>query len=164
MNTSADDVTTSRDLARRARELGIVLPEPPSPKGAYLPAVVVDNLVYTSGMGPMLRGTRHHVGYVGSDVTVAQAREAALIAAVNALVAALAAIGGVERLDRLVRLTGYVRSATGFIEQAAVVDRASTVLQDLLGGRGRHARSAVGVAELPFGIAVEVDLLAAVRR
>ncbi|TYB41856.1 RidA family protein [Actinomadura chibensis] len=160
---STEPPLTTELLRRRAAAQGVELPSPPEPKGSYRPAVVHRGTVYTSGVGPMLRGQRLHSGYVGGDVTVEQAQEAAAVAAVNALTAACAAVGGVESIERLVKLTAFVRSAPGFTRQSAVIDRASSVLHELLGERGRHARSAVGVAELPFGICVEIELLAACR-
>ncbi len=154
---------TAAVLEQRAASLGVQLPPPPTPRGRYTPAVIHGGVIYTSGVGPMLNGRRHHSGYVGGDVTIEQAQQAAAIAAVNALTCASAAAGGVESLERLIKLTGFVRSAPGFTDQAAVVDGASSVLQGLLGDRGAHARSAVGVAELPFGICVEIELVAAHR-
>lgn len=151
------------ELERRAERRGLVLPAPPAPQGAYRPAVVAGGMVFTSGMGPMLDGTRRHLGYVGADVTTEEGRDAARIAVVNALMAAIDAAGGIENIASIVRVTGFVRSAPGFIQQTKVVDAASEVLHDLLGEAGAHARSAVGVAELPFGIPVEIELTALLR-
>lgn len=154
---------TQEHLERRARTLGIELPNPPAPKGSYRPSTTHDRLIYTSGVGPMLNGTRLHCGYVGGGVSIDQAQEAAAVAAVNALAAVCAGAGGVESIDRLLKLTGFIRSAPGFTQQSVVLDRASEVLHKLLGERGTHARSAVGVAELPFGICVEIEIVAALR-
>lgn len=160
---STEPPLTTELFRRRAAKLGVELPDPPQPKGSYRPAVLHRGIVHTSGVGPMLHGRRLHSGYVGGDVTVEQAQQAAVVAAVNALTAACAAAGGVESIDRLIKLTAFVRSAPRFTEQNTVIDRASAVLHELLGERGRHARSTVGVAELPFGICVEIELLAACR-
>lgn len=160
---STEPPLTAQTLQQRAAALGVELPAPPHPKGAYRPAVIHGGVIYTSGVGPMLHGQRLHSGYVGGDVTVEQAQHAAVVAAVNALTSACAAAGGAESLDRLIKLTAYVRSAAGFTQQSTVIDRASSVLHELLGERGTHARSAVGVAELPFGICVEIELTAACR-
>lgn len=160
---STEPPLTAEVLQQRAALLGIELPDPPSPKGSYRPAVIHGGVIYTSGVGPMLHGRRLHSGYVGGDVTVEQAQQAAVVAAVNALTSACAAVGGIESVDRLIKLTAFVRSAPGFTQQSTVIDRASSVLHELLGERGTHARSAVGVAELPFGICVEIELMAARR-
>lgn len=152
---------TRSELFARADELAITLPQTPTPKGDYRPAVVHHGLIYTSGMGTMLDGVRHHVGYVGAEVTLGDAQDAAVISALNALMAAVDAAGGVENIDRIIRMTGFVRSAPLFTQQSAVLDKASQVLVQLLGDRGVHARSAIGVAELPFGIPVEIELIVA---
>lgn len=151
------------ELSHRLVAMGIALPETPAPKGVYRPAVAAAGFVFTSGMGPIRNGTRHHLGYLGGDVSVEQGREAASIAVINALAAAIEAAGGISRIDRIVRITGFVRSVPGFIEQTRVVDGASETLEALLGEAGAHARSAVGVAELPFGIPVEIEMVASVR-
>lgn len=158
-----DHVTTAQELTARALALGIEIPCAPSPKGAYLPALEHHGLIYTSGMGTMVGGVRHHIGYVGAEVSIEQAREAAAIATVNALAAAIAKADGIENIERVLRLTGYVRSARGFTEQTQVVDGGSVALTGLLGEAGTHVRSAIGVSELPYGIPVEVELIV-VRR
>lgn len=155
---------TTEQLIARARDCGIELPVAPEPKGDYRSATVHGDVVYTAGMGTAVHGVRQHVGYVGADVDLEQAQEAAVIATMNALAAAIAAVGGIENIERIVRITGYVRSAPGFTGQSAVLDIASQRLAALLGSRGVHVRSAVGVAELPFGIPVEVEMIAACRR
>lgn len=147
----------------RAKELGIEIPITPIPQGNYVPALEVGNLAFSSGMGPMLNGIRHNVGYVGSEITIEQASESAKIAVLNALSAFRSSLGQLDQIDRIVRLTGYVRSAPGFCDQVRVIDAASKLLIDLFGDRGRHVRSAIGVAELPFGIPVEIELIAQIR-
>ena len=150
-------------IEARAKELGIEIPPTPTPQGNYLPALVIDNFVFTSGMGPMLNGMRLNIGYVGSEITIEQASESAKIAVLNALSAFRSSLGHLDQLERIVRLTGYVRSAPGFCEQVKVIDAASKLLTDLFGDRGKHVRSAIGVAELPFGIPVEIELIAKIR-
>ena len=124
-----------------------------------MPAVLVRDLVFTSGMGPVRAGVRHHVGYVGGDISLTQAAEAAEIATLNA-VAAVGSVVDLDRVDGIVRLTGYVRSARWFTDQPKVVDAASRLLARLFHDAAPHARTAVGVAELPFGISVEIELIA----
>ena len=157
MNIYGDKIET------RARELGIEIPITPKPQGNYTPALVVDNLVFTSGMGPILHGIRHNLGYVGGDVTIEKASDSAEIAVLNALSALRSALESLDQIERIIRLTGYVRSAPGFGSQASVIDAASNLLVELFGEKGRHVRSAIGVAELPFGIPVEIELIAQIK-
>lgn len=150
-------------IERRALTLGIELPPIPRPQGSYTPALVVNGMAFTSGMGPMQNGVRRNLGYVGGDVTVEDASEAARIAVLNALSALRWVLGSLDEIIRIIRLTGYVRSAPGFCSQITVIDAASNILLDLFQEKGEHVRSALGVAELPFGIPVEIELLAQVK-
>lgn len=157
MNNTTDKIET------RALELGIEIPVTPKPQGNYTPALAVGNLVFTSGMGPILNGVRDNLGYVGADVTVEKASDSARIAVLNALSAIRSSFGSLDEIERIVRLTGYVRSAPGFGSQTIVIDAASNLLVELFGEKGRHVRSAIGVAELPFGIPVEIELIAQLK-
>jgi enamine deaminase RidA (YjgF/YER057c/UK114 family) len=147
-------------VLQAARRLGITIPPCPRPAGAYRPAVLVGDIAYTSGMGPARDGVRHHVGYVGGDISVGEAMDAARIAVLNAVATLQSVASSLDQVRRIVRLTGYVRSAPGFGDQPKVVDAASELLEQLFGEAGAHARSAIGVAELPFGISVEIELIA----
>lgn len=133
------------------------------PQGAYVPAVVHGGLAWTAGMTPRRHGELLVRGTVGREVGVAAAREAAGIAAGNTLTALAEALGGLDAVERCLKLTVFVAAVEGFTEHAAVADGASAVLTERLGERGVVARSAVGVATLPSGAPVEVELLAAVR-
>jgi enamine deaminase RidA (YjgF/YER057c/UK114 family) len=143
-------------LARLA-ELGIELPEVPAPAGAYVPAVRTGNLVYTSGQ--IARG---HSGKVGAEISEADAKDAARGCALNAL-AAVDALVGLDAVVRVVKVLGFVASAPGFTGQPGVINGASELLGEVFGEAGAHARSAVGVAELPLGVPVEVELIVEVR-
>lgn len=154
---------TDGRIEKRASELNITIPESPKPQGNYRPALVTGNLAFTSGMGPILNGVRRNIGYVGGDTTVKQAAESARIAVLNALGALRSILGDLDRIECVIRLTGYVRSAPGFCEQIEVMDAASDLLFELFGESGRHVRSAIGVAELPFGIPVEIELIVQVK-
>ena len=145
-------------VAGRLREMGLELP-PPFSAGSYVSAVSAGNLVFVSGSGPQLPGGGFVTGKVGADVDVDQAKEAARLCALASLTALQSEIGDLERVARIVKLLGFVNSAPGFGEQPKVIDGASGLLISLFGDRGRHARSAVGVAELPFNIAVEVEMV-----
>ncbi len=139
-------------LARLA-ELGIELPEVPAPAGAYVPAVRTGNLVYTSG-----QVARGRSGKVGAEVSEADAKAAARSCALNAL-AAVDALVGLDSVTAVVKVTGFVASAPGFTDQPAVLNGASELLGEVFGDAGVHARSAVGVAELPKGSPVEVEIV-----
>jgi enamine deaminase RidA (YjgF/YER057c/UK114 family) len=133
------------------------------PQGAYVPAVVHGGMVWTAGMTPRRDGQLLVRGTVGREVDVAAAREAAGIAAGNTLTAIAEALGSLDAVERCLKLTVFVAAVEGFTEHSAVADGASAVLVERLGERGVVARSAVGVATLPSGAPVEVELLAAVR-
>lgn len=145
-------------LAELGIELGTVVP----PLAAYIPAKVHGDLVYTSGQLPMVDGAMPATGKVGDGEGCVSADEAASLArqcALNAIAAAAAAVGGVDRLTGVVKVTGFVASAPEFIGHPAVINGASTVLGEIFGDAGRHARSAVGVAALPIDSPVEVEVV-----
>lgn len=137
------------------------LPSTPRPQGRYVPATATETLVLTAGMTPRIEGRLQHTGSVGDQVSVAQAREAAGIAVANALAAAVAVVGSLDGIDRALRLTVFVNAVPGFTEHSQVADGASDRLVELLGERGVVVRSAVGVASLPGGACVEVELTCA---
>ena len=149
------------DAYGRLAELGLTLPQVVPPLAAYLPAVQSGNHVYVSGQLPMVEGKLPYVGKVGADVTVDQGHELARICALNAL-AAIDSLVGLGRIVKIVKITGFVASAEGFTGQPAVVNGASELFGEVLGELGRHARSAVGVADLPLGAPVEVEVIAEV--
>ncbi|MCC7271898.1 MAG: RidA family protein [Alphaproteobacteria bacterium] len=148
---------------KRLAELGIVLPPPRSPAFAYVPVAVHGGLAWVSGQLPWVGDTLMARGRLGAEIDVAAGRECARCCLLNGLAVLRAAIGSLDRVERIVKVVGFVASAPGFVEQPAVVDGASTLLGELFGEAGRHARSAVGVAELPRGIPVEIEFTAAVR-
>jgi enamine deaminase RidA (YjgF/YER057c/UK114 family) len=142
----------------RLAELGIDLPVVVKPLGSYVPAVSSGNLVYTSGQLPMQDGKLVQAGKVGVDVTPEQGKELARICALNAL-AAVHSLVGIDAVTQVVKVVGFVASGPGFNGQPGVVNGASDLLADVFGDRGVHARSAVGVAELPLDAPVEVELV-----
>lgn len=145
----------------RARSIGIKIPQAATPLGAYLLAVQSGSLLFTAGQGPMRDGVPVFKGKVGRDLTVEDAYEAAKLAALNCLAAAKSILGTLDRIERVVKVNGYVNSAPGFTDQPKVMNGASDLLSQLFGEKGRHARTSVGVSELPQGIPVEVDLVLA---
>lgn len=148
--------------SQRLAELGIILPAVAKPLAAYVPAVRTGALVYTSGQLPLQAGDLTHIGKVGAEVTPEQAKVAARTCALNAL-AAIDALVGIDAVIRIVKVVGFVASAPGFSGQPGVVNGASEVLGELFGDAGAHARSAVGVSELPLDAPVEVELIVEVR-
>lgn len=150
-------------VADRLAELGLVLPRVAAPAGAYVPAVATGELVFTAGQLPFIDGALARTGVLGEDVSVEEAADLAATAALNALAAVADLLDGLDRVVRIVKVTGFVASAPGFTQQPAVINGASKVLVDVFGEHGRHARSAVGVAALPLGSPVEVELVAQFR-
>jgi enamine deaminase RidA (YjgF/YER057c/UK114 family) len=150
------------DAYARLAELGLTLPAVVPPVAAYLPAVQTGNYVYVSGQLPMVEGKLAATGKVGAEVTAEQGTELARICALNAL-AAIESLVGLGRLVKIVKVTGFVASAPGFTGQPAVINGASNLFGDVLGEQGTHARSAVGVAELPLNAPVEVEVIAEVQ-
>ncbi len=144
---------------QRINELGIVLPQVATPAGAYVPAVVSGNLVFTAGQMPLVDGKLAATGKVGKDLTAEQAREIARICALNAVAAVKSVIGDLDRVKKVVKVVGFVSSDPSFSQQPAVVNGASELLEQIFGEKGIHARSAVGVAVLPLDAPVEVELI-----
>ena len=146
----------------RLAELGVELPAVAKPLAAYVSAARTGDLVYTSGQLPTAGGELVRTGKVGADVTPEDAKAAARICALNAL-AAIDALVGLDAVTRVVKVVGFVASAPGFTGQPGVVNGASEFLGEVFGDAGVHARSAVGVAELPLDAPVEVELIVEVR-
>ena len=146
----------------RLAELGIALPQPKAPAFAYVPVAVHGNLAWVSGQLPWIGDMLMDKGKLGQEIDVARGREIARCCLLNGLAVLEAAIGSLDRVERIVKVTGFVASTEGFLEQPAVVDGASTLLGEIFGEAGRHARSAVGVAELPRGVPVEIEFVAAI--
>lgn len=159
--TTRDDVPTSAES--RVRELGIDIPILPPPVAAYVPAVRTGSLVFASGQTPTIDGILQIQGKLGGNVSIEDGQQAARLAAVNCVAEVRGLLGSLDRVARVVRLTGYVASAAGFDQQPMVMNGASRLIEDVFGGIGRHARSAIGVAELPGGAPVEVELIVEVR-
>jgi len=148
---------------KRLAELGIELPQVARPVGAYVPAVRAGKLLFTAGQLPLRNGQLIAVGKVPSDVDLQRAYDAARQAALNALAAVKAETGSLDDIAQVVRMTCFVNSAPGFVDQAKVANGASELLADVFGSAGRHTRCAIGAAELPLNAAVELDLIVELR-
>ena len=144
----------------RLAELGIILPPPPSAVGAYDPWVQTGNLVLTSGQLPWLDGELAYTGRLGDELTVDDGYQAARLCAINAIAQLKAAAGELSRVKQIVRLDGFVHSASGFQNQAQVLNGASELLNDVFGPKGRHTRVALGISEMPLNAAVQLSLSA----
>ena len=145
------------------KELGLELPSPPKPVATYVPAVLAGELLFVSGVLPVRDGRLVQEGKLGRELTVEQGYESARLAVLNALAIVRQELGTLDRVRRVVRLVGHVASAEGFVQQPAVVNGASDLLVKLFGDVGRHARVAVGAAQLPLNAPVELELILQVR-
>ena len=144
--------------AGRLIALGLVLPPVAAPAGMYLPAVRSGSLLFTAGQLPLVDGMLAATGKLGAEIDPARGHELARTCALNAL-AAVDALVGLDAVVRMVKVVGFVASAPGFTDQPVVINGASELLGEVFGAAGTHARSAVGVAELPMGAPVEIELI-----
>jgi enamine deaminase RidA (YjgF/YER057c/UK114 family) len=146
-------------IKEKLASLGLTLPTAAAPVAAYVPAVKTGNLVFTAGQLPVVDGTLVLTGKVGSDVTPEDAKKMAEICALNAL-AAISLVADIDQIEKIVRVGGFVNGVPGFVAIPAVVNGASELLIKLFGDvNGKHARTAVGVAELPLNAPVEIEMI-----
>ena len=149
-------------ITNKLTELGLELPVAVTPAFEYVPVTVHERLAFVSGQLPR-RGETFVTGKLGGDVDVDSGREAARLCILQALACLNQALGSLDRVARILKVTGFVASAPGFNQQPKVVDAASELLVQLFGEAGRHARSAIGVCELPRNAAVEIELVVALH-
>lgn len=149
-------------IEERLTELGIALPATPAPVASYVPVRVAGGLAFVAGQIPLEAGEVLSAGRLGAEVTLQQGAEATRRCALQALSALRDALGSLDRVRHIVKVEVFVASAPGFVDQPKVANGASDALVEILGDAGRHARAAVGVAELPLGASVEVAIVAAV--
>jgi enamine deaminase RidA (YjgF/YER057c/UK114 family) len=143
----------------RLKALGIELPAAPRPMGSYATAVRSGNLLFLSGHGPLKDGRATHQGRVGRDLTVEQGQEAARLTGLNLLATARDALGSLDRVRRVVKVLGMVQCGDDFTEHPKVINGFSNLMVEVFGDADRHARAAVGMGSLPFGIAVEIEMI-----
>ena len=151
------------NIEERLIAIGVVIPEAPKPVAAYVPAKQVGKLVFTAGQLPMVNGELISKGLLGQDVEIEEANIAARICTINALAAIKGLIGDLDQIQQIVRVVGYVASISTFTQQPAVVNGASELLLEIFGEKGKHARSAVGMAVLPLNASVEIELTVEVK-
>ena len=149
-------------IKERLAELGIELPAVSPPVASYVGCVIVSDMVHVGGHGPV-DGTEVVRGKVGVDLTVDEGKRAARMTGLSILATLQAELGDLDRILRLVKVFGMVNAAPGFDQMPAVIDGCSDLFLEVFGDAGRHTRSAVGLAELPFGIAVEIELIAQLK-
>ena len=147
----------------KLNELGIKLPEPVKPLASYIPAIRVGNLVMTSGQVPIVDGQIKYKGRVGRDLTEAEGKDAAKLCAINCLAVIKSVVNDLDEIKKIVKLTVFIASADGFTNQPEVANGASDLIVEIFGENGKHARSAVGVSELPRGSAVEIEMIAELK-
>ena len=146
-------------IEQNLADLGIELPSPAAPAANYVPFVKSGNYLYISGQVPMGPDGLEFIGKVGESISADTAQQSAKLCAINILAQAKAALGDLNKIKRLVKLVGFVNSSPDFGEQPKVINGASDFMVAILGDKGHHARSAVGVAALPFGVSVEIEAI-----
>jgi len=146
-------------IEARLASLGITLPQPAAPAANYVPYVESRGMLYISGQIPVGPNGVDYVGKLGEEFGIEEGRAAARLCAINILAQARAALGDLDRVARIVKLTGFVNGTPAFTDQPKVVNGASDFMVEIFDEKGRHARSAVGVGGLPFGVAVEVEAI-----
>jgi enamine deaminase RidA (YjgF/YER057c/UK114 family) len=150
-------------IEEKLAQMGLALPTPAAPAGNYVGAVRAGNLLFVSGHGPRRQGESYITGKVGRDLTTEQAYEVAKIVMLNCLASVKREIGDLDRVKRIVKLLGMVNCTEDFTEQPKVINGASDLLVTLYGEAGRHARSAVGMQQLPMSIPVEIEMIVEVE-
>lgn len=153
------DVSSTKTPEAKLAELGITLPKAPSPVANYVNGVQTGNLIFLAGKGPKRADGSEVSGKLGKDLTIEQGYEAARLTAINQLAVLKVMLGDLDRVSRVVKVLGMVNSDPDFIEQPAVINGFSDLIVEVFGERGRHARAAVGMASLPRGQAVEIEMI-----
>lgn len=150
-------------VEEKLKSMGLSLPEPIEPIANYVTAVVDGPLLYTSGTSCMEKGRLKYQGRVGADLTLEEGYEAAKITMLNLLSTVKSYSGSLDRIERVIKILGFVNSAPDFHRQPEVINGASDLLVELLGDRGRHARSAIGTCNLPMNIPVEIEMIVKIK-
>ena len=146
-------------IDEKLKSLNITLPTPPKPAGSYLPVVISGKNAWVSGQIPIQDGKVAYTGKVPTEQSVENAQNAAKLCAINALAQLKLALGNLDKIQKIVRLSGFVNSSPEFTEHPKVINTASDLLFEIFGEKGQHTRIAVGVASLPLGSTVELDMI-----
>jgi len=159
-STPQEDVAgVSLDAEAKLKELGITLPQPPKPVANYVNAVRTGNLIFLAGKGPKRADGSEITGKLGREISIQEGYEAARLTAINQLSVLKAELGDLNKVKRIVKVLGMVNSDPSFVEQPKVINGFSDMMVAVFGDRGRHARAAVGIASLPRGQAVEIEMI-----
>ncbi len=156
--------TNTIDAEEKLKELGIILPQPPSPVANYVNAVRTGNLIFLAGKGPRSAEGEEIIGKLGREISIEEGYRAARLTAINQLAVLTAELGDLNKVIRIVKVLGMVNSDPSFVEQPAVINGFSDLMAEVFGDRGRHARAAVGMASLPRGQAVEIEMSVEVEK
>ena len=151
------------NVEKKLLDMGLSVPEAPKPVAAYVPGIKVGEFIYTSGQIPLVNGELKYKGKVGLDVSVEKGYEAAKVCALNCLGVIKSIIGDLDNIEQVVKVVGFVNSAPGFNMQPKVINGASELIGNIFGEKGAHARSAVGVNELPLDSTCEVEMIVKVK-
>jgi enamine deaminase RidA (YjgF/YER057c/UK114 family) len=146
----------------KVKELGLTIPPAPAPAAAYVPAVQSGNLIFVSGQLPSENGQLVK-GILGNDLVLEDGYRAARLCAINCLGAVKSLVGSLDRVVRIVKVTGFVAATPEFTDHPKVINGASELMQQIFGEHGKHARAAIGMASLPLGVAVEVEMIVEVK-
>jgi len=146
-------------IEEKLKELGLIIPQTPAPLAAYIPAVQAGKFVFTSGQVPLSEGRIKFSGKVGKDLSEAEAQQAAGLCALNCLSAVKGVTSSLDNIERIIKLVVYVNSDENFTAQPKVANGASELMIKIFGEKGKHARSAVGVSQLPLNAAVEIEMI-----
>lgn len=150
-------------IEEKIKQLGYVLPDAPKPLAAYVPSLKINDLVFTAGQVPMVKGEIKYTGKLGRDLNEDEGKKAAIVCALNCLSVVKAAAGSLENIEQIVKLTVFVNGTDEFTKQPFVANGASELMVELFGDKGKHARSAVGVNGLPMNAAVEIEMIVKVK-
>ena len=150
-------------VEKKLEEMGLKIPSVARPVAAYVPGVKDGNIIYTSGQIPSVEGKPAYLGHVGAECSPEDAYEAAKICALNALAVVKDLAGDLDKVEQILKVTGFVSSAPGFNGQPGVINGASELLAKAFGEKGAHARSAVGVSELPLNVPCEVEMIVKIK-
>jgi len=146
-------------IEERIKDLGYDFPEAAKPLAAYVPSIFSQNFVFTAGQIPSVKGDLIYKGKVGKDLNEKEAKKAAEICILNCLAAVKRTVGNLDRVEQIIKVGVFVNSAEGFINQPEVANGASELLEKIFGEKGKHARSAVGISELPKNASVEIEMI-----
>ncbi len=151
-------------IEEKIKELGFELPEAPKPLAAYIPALKVNDLIFTAGQLPSIKGELKYSGKLGKEISEEEGRKAAEISALNCLSVIKSVAGNLDNIEQIVKVTVFVNSADGFTSQPKVANGASELLGTIFGENGKHVRSAVGVNELPINAPVEIEMIVKLKK